>query len=180
MSTKLYTEAEENIHNARTNETPIGFVDTPVPLLTFRSVVMGAFLSIGGLLFGYDMGQISGFQEMSNYLARYGDEYSPKDGWSLSTVRAGVIVGLLSIGTLVGALVAAPIADWIGRKWSITFWNIVLVVGVIVQISSPNRHWWQMVVGRCITGLGIGSCSLLVPLYQAESAPKHIRGALVW
>ncbi|CAL5869157.1 uncharacterized protein PFLUO_LOCUS3385 [Penicillium psychrofluorescens] len=152
-------------------------VDTPVPRLTMRSLVMALFVSMGGLLFGYDTGQISGFQEMHDYLRRYGQ--LGKDGWMLTDVRAGLIVGLLSIGTLIGALVGAPVADFLGRKWSISVWCAILIVGLIVQISSPSGHWWQMVVGRWVTGLGVGGCSLLVPMYQGESAPRHIRGAMI-
>ena len=161
------------VHNKPMN--PV--VDTPIPKITLRSLVMALFVSMGGLLFGYDTGQISGFQDMDNYLQRYGQYI---DGsWQFSNVRSGLIVGMLSIGTLVGALVGAPIADKIGRKWSITFWNIVLIIGLVVQISSPSGHWYQMVVGRTITGLGVGACSLLVPMYQGESAPRHVRGAMI-
>lgn len=140
-------------------------VDTPIPCLTLRTFVMGAFISIGGILFGYDTGQISGFQEMDNYLERYG-ELGPNGEYSFSNVRAGLIVGLLSIGTLIGALCGAPIADKLGRKWSITLWCIILIVGLVVQICSPVGIWYQMVVGRWVTGLGVGGCSLVVPMYQ--------------
>lgn len=69
-------------------------VDTPIPLLTVRSFVMGVFVSMGGFLFGYDTGQISGFLEMNNFLKRYGEQ--GKGGtYSFSDVRAGVIVGLV-------------------------------------------------------------------------------------
>lgn len=154
-------------------------VNTPIPRLTLRSALMGLFVSMGGFLFGYDTGQISGFLEMPDYLQRYGSP-DGKGGYEFTNVRSGLIVSLLSIGTLVGALVGAPIADRMGRKWSITVWSVVLIVGVIVQITSPNRHWWQMVIGRWITGLGVGGCSLVVPMYQAESAPRQVRGALIW
>ncbi|KAJ5340096.1 Major facilitator superfamily domain general substrate transporter [Penicillium brevicompactum] len=153
-------------------------VDTPIPRITMRSLIMALFVSMGGLLFGYDTGQISGFQEMSNYLERYGQLDSNGD-YKFSTVRSGLIVGLLSIGTMIGALAGAPIADKLGRKWSITLWCMILNVGLIVQISSPTGHWYQMVVGRWVTGLGVGGCSLLVPMYQGESAPRHIRGAMI-
>jgi SP family sugar:H+ symporter-like MFS transporter len=74
-------------------------VDTPIPLLTWRSVVMGLFVSMGGFVFGYDTGQISGFLEMPNFLQRYGQLGS--DGtYHFSNVRSGLIVGLVSVPLL--------------------------------------------------------------------------------
>ncbi|OJJ79209.1 sugar porter family MFS transporter [Aspergillus glaucus CBS 516.65] len=140
-------------------------VDTPIPRLTLRTFIMGVFASLGGLVFGYDTGQISGFQEMDNYKQRYGELGS--DGtYYFSNVRTGLIVSLLSIGTLIGALCGAPIADKLGRKWTIS-------------VCTPAAKWYQMVVGRWVTGLGVGGCSLVVPMYQGESAPRHIRGAII-
>lgn len=72
---------------------PGDVVDGPIPLFTVRSFFMGIFVSMGGFLFGYDTGQISGFLEMKNFLRRYG-EPSPS-GYAFSDVRAGVIVGLV-------------------------------------------------------------------------------------
>ncbi|KAJ6120771.1 hypothetical protein N7523_005051 [Penicillium sp. IBT 18751x] len=153
-------------------------VDTPIPLFTLRSFIMGIFVSMGGFLFGYDTGQISGFLEMKNFLMRFGELNS--DGtYYFSNVRSGLIVALLSIGTLIGALIAAPIADRVGRKWSISGWCVILMAGVTVQISSPTGKWYQVALGRWTAGLGVGALSLLVPMYQAESGPRHIRGALV-
>lgn len=71
----------------------------------------------------------------------------------------------LSIGTLTGALIAAPIADRIGRRISVTFWCAILAVGFIVQISAEH-HWYQVMMGRWVAGLGVGALSLLVPMYQ--------------
>lgn len=153
-------------------------VDTKVPRITLRTIVMGLFVSMGGLLFGYDTGQISGFQEMDNYLHRYG-QLQPDGSYSLSKVRSGLIVSLLSVGTLIGALCGAPVADQFGRKWSISIWCVILIVGLIVQITAPSGNWPQVVVGRWVTGLGVGGCSLVVPMYQGESAPKNVRGALI-
>ncbi|KAL2869129.1 sugar porter family MFS transporter [Aspergillus lucknowensis] len=153
-------------------------VDTPIPLLTWRSFVMGIFVSMGGFTFGYDTGQISGFLEMDNFLRRYGELQS--DGsYHFSNVRSGLIVALLSIGTLMGALVAAPFADRIGRKWSLSIWCGMICVGITVQITSPSGKWYQVALGRWVAGLGVGGLSLLVPMYQAETGPRHIRGALV-
>ncbi|KAJ5493821.1 Major facilitator superfamily domain general substrate transporter [Penicillium fimorum] len=157
---------------------PNDLVDTPVPLLTWRSFIMCILVSMGGFLFGYDTGQISGFLEMKDFLHRYG-EPQPDGTYHFSNVRSGLIVALLSIGTLIGALVAAPIADRLGRKWSISWWSLMVCVGITVQISSPFGKWYQVAMGRWVAGLGVGALSLLVPMYQAESGPRHIRGSLI-
>ncbi|KAI1157968.1 hexose transporter [Nemania serpens] len=150
---------------------------SPLPRVSGRSFAMGLLVSMGGLIFGYDTGQISGFLEMPDFQRRFG-EASDNGTYSFTPVRSGVIVGLLSIGTLIGALAAAPIADKIGRRFSVSFWCVVVSVGFIIQIASENAYA-QIVVGRFIAGLGVGALSLLVPMYQAETAPPWIRGALV-
>lgn len=69
------------------------FDESRVPWVTWRSLVLGAFVSIGGLIFGYDTGQISGFLEMKNYRQRYGQL---KNGtYTFSNVRSGLIVSLV-------------------------------------------------------------------------------------
>ncbi|KUI66941.1 High-affinity fructose transporter ght6 [Cytospora mali] len=150
---------------------------SPLKRVTGRSFCMGLLVSMGGLIFGYDTGQISGFLEMPDFLKRFGGLQS--DGsHSFSTIRSGLIVGLLSIGTLVGALLAAPVADKLGRRPSITLWSIVVAAGFIIQVASETA-WQQIMVGRLVAGFGVGALSLLVPMFQAETAPPWIRGALV-
>ena len=114
---------------------------------------------------------------MPDFLIRFGQRHS--DGtYYFSNVRSGLIVAMLSIGTLIGALIAAPIADLIGRRLAISWSTVVVAVGLIVQISS-DHHWYQVMMGRWVAGLGIGALSMLVPMYQAETGPRHIRGALI-
>lgn len=110
---------------------------------------------------------ISGFLGMADFLNRFGQHR--QDGTPyFSNVRSGLIVALLSIGTLFGALIAAPIADWVGRKKSIIVSCAILCVGIIVQISSTDK-WYQVMMGRFVAGLGVGALSLLVPMYQVRS-----------
>ena len=44
---------------------------------------------------------------------------------------------------------------------------------------SSDRHWYQLMMGRWVAGLGVGALSLLVPMYMAETSPRHIRGSLI-
>ncbi|KIW15226.1 hypothetical protein PV08_05271 [Exophiala spinifera] len=150
---------------------------SPLRRVTWASFWMGMLVSMGGFIFGYDTGQISGFLAMPDFLERFGQHHHDGTAY-FSNVRSGLIVAMLSIGTLIGALIAAPIADLIGRKPSVTFWCCIFAVGNIVMISSEH-HWYQIMMGRWVAGLGVGSLSLLVPMYMAETAPRHIRGALI-
>ncbi|KAF1849252.1 siderophore iron transporter mirC [Cucurbitaria berberidis CBS 394.84] len=171
------SEASEPEHTSSWVGKHEGYDNTPLPRLTWKGFWMGILVSMGGFIFGYDTGQISGFLEMKDFLKRFG-QHRPNGTPYFSNVRSGLIVGLLSIGTLFGALIAAPIADKIGRKKSIMFWCGIFSVGIIVQIAATDK-WYQIMMGRFVAGLGVGALSLIVPMYQAETAPRHIRGALI-
>ena len=90
----------------------------------------------------------------------------------------GLIVGLLSIGAIVGALCGSPVADRFGRKIGITTGCVICLVGLIIQVSSVSA-WQQIAIGRLIVGIAIGWLSAAVPLYQSETVPRQVRGALV-
>jgi len=116
---------------------------------------------------------------MPDFLNKFADQTDPETGGpAFSNWKSGLIVALLSIGTLMGALIAAPIADKFGRKYSIVFWNIIFCIGVIVQITT-TKPWYQISLGRWVAGLGVGGLSVLTPMYQSETAPRYVRGALV-
>jgi SP family sugar:H+ symporter-like MFS transporter len=109
---------------------------------------------------------------MSDFLARFG-----QDG-KFSAVRQGTIVSLLCAGTLVGCLASGWICDKIGRRFTISASAFFYIIGVIIEITS-STVWVQFAMGRFTAGLGIGALSTSVPMYQSESVPKNIRGAVV-
>ncbi|KAL6239226.1 hypothetical protein BDW75DRAFT_227366 [Aspergillus navahoensis] len=151
--------------------------DSPVKYLTWRSFILGVVVSMGGFIFGYSTGQISGFTTMADFKMRFAERQANGE-YVFSNVRNGLIVGLLCIGTMIGALVAAPIADRIGRKLSMSFWSIVHIVGIIIQIATDS-NWVQIAMGRWVAGLGVGALSSVVPMYQSEAAPRQVRGAMI-
>ncbi|KAG6844267.1 hypothetical protein H0H87_008303 [Tephrocybe sp. NHM501043] len=148
---------------------PIGYV----------AILLALVASMGGFIFGYDTGQISDILLMDDFLLRFATCGTPGNVFTceFTTVRAGLIVSLLSIGTLVGALCGAPIADYLGRRYAMVTECIIFAVGVIIQISATTS-WQQFAVGRWVSGLGVGALSAAVPMYQAETAPARIRGTL--
>ncbi|EPQ53106.1 general substrate transporter [Gloeophyllum trabeum ATCC 11539] len=143
------------------------------------AVSLALVASMGGFIFGYDTGQISDILLMPDFLLRFAQCSTPgvADTCKFSTVREGLIVALLSIGTLVGALVGAPTADFLGRRYAMVSECGVFIVGVIIQICAFSS-WVQFAIGRLVSGFGVGALSAAVPMYQAETAPPQIRGTL--
>lgn len=62
-------------------------------------------------------------------------------------------MGLLSIGTLIGAIIAAFVADLFGRRVAIVFGNVLFWIGMIVQMTATYT-WYQIALGRWVAGLG--------------------------
>lgn len=89
----------------------------------------------------------------------------------------GLITTSMPLGSLVGALASSFIADYLSRKAALQFSSIVWIIGAVIQAASQNIG--MLCGGRAIGGVAIGICSSIVPVYQAEIAPKEIRGRVV-
>ncbi|KAJ9115407.1 hypothetical protein QFC22_005164 [Naganishia vaughanmartiniae] len=116
---------------------------------------------------------------------RHFGELRPDGTYYLSTSRESIITSLLAAGTFCGALLQAFLANTktFGRKFSISFWAQVFIVGCVIQTaaggSSPSAAFGMLPAGRFIAGLGVGALSALIPLYNSEAAPKDLRGPMV-
>ncbi|KAJ9156377.1 Galactose transporter [Pleurostoma richardsiae] len=155
-----------------------GGSNEPVRVVNLRVIIMGLLVSMGGFIFGYEGGAISGYTQMTDFRARFGNSYDNTGALTLDKVRTGCMVALLCAGCLVGSLISAPFADKFGRKYCIAAWNIIYIVGNIVQITATDK-WYQVPIGRLIAGFGIGALSVLTPMYQSETAPRKARSVLV-
>ncbi|THH13065.1 hypothetical protein EW146_g7113 [Bondarzewia mesenterica] len=152
------------------------FRGEPVSML---AIIVNLFVGIGGFIFGYDIGYISGCLIMLHFQIAFGTlDSASSSGFSLSSHRQSVIVSLLSAGCFAGALLGVPTADFLGRRGAIFMMSSIFIVGVIVQIS-PTGNLGALIAGRFVAGLGVGALSALVPLYQGEISPKALRGAFV-
>ena len=129
-------------------------------LLIFSSVA-----ALGGLLFGFDTGVISGaihFIKVEFYLNAY---------------QEGFAVSSLMIACVIGALFAGPIADWTGRKKVLILCAVLFTISTI--LSALPRSFTELVIARFIGGMGVGMASVVSPMYIAEISPAKIRGRLV-
>lgn len=100
------------------------------------------------------------------------------DGQKITPAQDSLIVSILSAGNFIGALLGAPFADLMGRRWGLfTACGLVFNVGVVLQTVATTQP--VFIAGRFIAGLGVGILSPIVPLYQSETLPKWIRGSIV-
>lgn len=151
-----------------------GAAGSPLP-----ATLIGAFVAFGGVLFGYDTGTIGGILAMKFWRKQFSTGYiNPKDHLpDVNASQTSQIVSILSAGTFFGALLSAPIADRVGRRWGLIIDTAVFSFGVILQTISTAIP--MFVAGRFFAGLGVGLLSATIPLYQSETAPKWIRGTIV-
>ncbi|KAI0685327.1 general substrate transporter [Cytidiella melzeri] len=149
-----------------------------------RIFLIAVFASLGGLLYGYNQGVFSGVLGMYSFDNRMASAVnnSGTKGW---------LVSILELGAWVGVLFTGYLADKLSRKYTILLGQahvythsavVVFCIGVIVQTSA--FHPPSIYGGRFVTGLGVGSLSMAVPLYKltgssAELAPPEVRGSLV-
>ncbi|CAM6110940.1 unnamed protein product [Calypogeia fissa] len=162
-------------HPGMQNEDPIVNRKQPGEERSSSQSVMNAYIwklslaaGLGGLLFGYDTGVISGA------LLYIRDDFNVVDK---NTSLQEAIVSTAIAGAIVGAAIGGKMSDKFGRKPAMLSADVVFVIGAIVMAaaSSPTI----IIVGRVLVGLGIGVASMTAPLYIAESSPTKVRGALV-
>lgn len=134
--------------------------------VTSKRVIWATFvIALGGLLFGYDSGVISGALP------------SMTKDFNLDAIHSGMVVSSLVVGAAIGALSAGRVSDRFGRRPVLIAASAIFVLGAIIAAFSPNVP--VMIVARVILGLGVGTASNIVPVFISELAPAHIRGRLV-
>ena len=122
------------------------------------------FGALGGLLFGYDTGVISG---AILFIQKQMALNSWQQGWVVSAVLIGAILGAAIIG---------PSSDKFGRKKLLILSSIIFFVGALGSAFSPE--FWTLVISRIILGMAVGAASALIPTYLAELAPADKRGTV--
>lgn len=125
------------------------------------------FGAFGGILFGYDIGVMTGalpFLQKDWHLTDAGTI-----GWITSTLMLGAILG--------GAL-AGQLSDRLGRRRMILASSFIFAVGAIMAGVSPNNGVVWLLIARFLLGLAVGAASALVPSYMSEMAPAKNRGRL--
>jgi len=121
--------------------------------------------AMGGLLFGFDTGVISGAIPFV------------KQKFLLNAHQEGFAVSNLMIACIVGASVAGPLTDRYGRKRVLVLCALIFTLSAL--FSALPRTFTELVLARFLGGIAVGIASILSPMYIAEISPAFMRGRLV-
>ncbi|HEX5193392.1 MAG TPA: sugar porter family MFS transporter [Solirubrobacteraceae bacterium] len=126
---------------------------------------MSAIAALGGLLFGYDTGVISGALLFI------------KNSFHLGSTGQGVVVSAVLVGAVLGAALATILGDRIRRRTLIFSSALVFILGSVIATVATSAG--ILITGRAILGIAIGLSSSVVPVYIAEVSPEERRGGYV-
>lgn len=120
------------------------------------------FAALGGLLFGYDTGVISGALIFI------------RTQFALTTFQQELVVSVVLVGAAIAALSGGRLADSFGRRAMLLVTAAIFIAGALICAAAPSLN--VLVIGRLIVGLGIGLATSTVPIYISEVAPPQARG----
>ncbi|MFV0393532.1 MAG: sugar porter family MFS transporter [Coprobacillaceae bacterium] len=126
------------------------------------------FGAFGGILFGYDIGVMTGALPFL------------QNDWNLANnpMAIGMITSSVMLGAIAGGAIAGTISDALGRRKMILVSSLIFVLGSLLSAFSPDGGVVFLICSRIILGLAVGAASALVPAYMSEMSPAHLRGRL--
>jgi AAHS family 4-hydroxybenzoate transporter-like MFS transporter len=89
----------------------------------------------------------------------------------------GPVFSAAQFGFMIGAFVAGPLADRLGRKAILIL--SVLVFGVFSLLTPLSGSYEHLVALRFLTGLGLGGASATFVSISTEYAPLRVRATIV-
>ncbi|CAE8581792.1 unnamed protein product [Polarella glacialis] len=135
--------------------------------------------SLGAFLFGLDIGYIAPIMSCAGFKR----DVAQLPDWSIDSATIapgtlGFIVGIFSLGAIVTSFptISSYFLDVWGRRSSVILGSWIFLLGCGLQAGASSVA--RFLLGRFVTGISIGLLSSVVPLYQAEMSPPHLRGSL--
>lgn len=122
-------------------------------------------VSLGGFLFGFDAGIISGVMSFA------GPEFD------LNEIQSGWVVSSPSFAAMFAMLFSGRLSDILGRKKLLIF--VALFYAISAVFSAYSSSYEMIYIARMIGGLAFGAALVLAPIYIAEIATAKNRGKLV-
>jgi len=126
---------------------------------------IGLTAALAGLLFGLDIGVISGAEGLI------------QKSFSITDKIIEIVVSSLLWGAVFGTLISGILSNHLGRRGAILISAVIFVVGSIACSIAPNAN--TLIAARFFLGIAIGVASFTAPLYLSEISPQRVRGSMI-
>src|SRR5699024_6998137 len=157
------TRRSSDLGNQTMTNDAISDASEDIPKKGLRKVRgWGLWINLATFLIGYATGVIAG---ALLYV---------RDDINLSNTQQGFATSILLLGATAAAMVTGGRAEKFGRKIMLGAAGVLFAIGFALAALAPG--FWLLILGRLITGLGVGVGSALVPTYLGEISPVQIRG----
>jgi sugar porter (SP) family MFS transporter len=130
-------------------------------------LIAGLVCSIGGLVFGYDLGALSAVSQ------------TLRSEFSLTPSAFGITLSASLWGTVVGSIFAGYLAIRLGRRGLVAICALGYAVASTALALFGAADWRLVLALRVLCGIAIGGFTVGCPLYLAEIAPNEWRGRFV-
>jgi MFS family permease len=127
-----------------------------------HTATLVAIASLGGLLYGYDLGIISSALLYLDKCVK------------LSEAQVGMLASAIMIGALASSVIGGGLSDLLGRKKALILSSFLFVASVAIIVTSQG--FWPLFFGRTLQGLSAGMIAVVVPVFMTECVPARIRG----
>jgi SP family galactose:H+ symporter-like MFS transporter len=141
---------------------------TPVPPPQKLSPIVyfiGLTAALAGLLFGLDIGVISGAEGFI------------QKSFSITDKLIEIVVSAILWGAVFGTLLSGVLSNKLGRRGAILVSAVIFVIGSVVCAFSPDAK--ILIFARFFLGIAIGVASFTAPLYLSEISPQRVRGSMI-
>eukprot|EP01061_Rhynchopus_euleeides_P020215 TRINITY_DN32954_c0_g1_i1.p1 TRINITY_DN32954_c0_g1~~TRINITY_DN32954_c0_g1_i1.p1 ORF type:complete len:520 (+),score=195.52 TRINITY_DN32954_c0_g1_i1:93-1562(+) len=130
--------------------------------------------SVGGALFGYDTGVVSGAMIQIKSDSRV---YPDVDGMNLNNIWQEIVVSATTAGAAIGCVLCGRLNQTLGRRKVNLTAAALFVISCAMMAAAPSIA--LLVVGRTLVGVAIGFAATTVPMYIAEMSEPDDRGRLI-
>lgn len=145
-----------------------------------RPLLFCAMAVFGAITYGYDGTYFTAILEMDKFKQDFGqlEMVDGRQEYVFPSNIKSAVTSIVQAGELIGALIAGPMGDWVGRRGVFFGAAFMLTLGAVLQLIVAGSVP-LLGLGRGILGMGVGMLANCTPLYLSEISTVAIRGVVV-
>ncbi|CAG8951716.1 hypothetical protein HYFRA_00005516 [Hymenoscyphus fraxineus] len=126
---------------------------------------------------GYDSIANTATLALPSFQRYFGVRMDETDSYYLESIWTSLWASMTGLGQVVGSVIAGPISQRIGRRYTAMGSGTVSVLGVTLQYLATQNG--VLLAGKIINGAAVGGLLSIGTTYASEISPPRLRGILL-